>query len=293
MTADETVVETTQRETIQNSDFQKMANVMRPILLLVGAGMVIGMLGGLLFLKTASKEWEAHAMLRIGLTIHDQKKAESIESQANVVERIRADSFKQDLSRSLGTNSAWGPQDGLLLEHSLKATVIPGTDFIRVSARGYSREAAKIAVDAVTTKLRSMHDQMVKPSMEDVEQKLAYIESQIAAESKDVIRIESETYALFRRKEVGTAQVMLLSSMMDNASNQLSAFQRERLELLRIIKLVQASPTMPTAPTFVSSTPVFPNRLKVLVLAVVLGGILGSVFAWCQMKCKGTGRLPG
>lgn len=286
MAIDQRGAESAQPETIKINDFQKMLKTMRPILFLVGAGMAVGLLGGFLYSISIPKEWEAHTMVRIGLAMRDLNKIEIIESQANVVERIRDSMNKQEVSRLLRTNSTWTSQDGLLLLRSLKASIVPGTDFIRISARGYSMEAAKATVGAVITKLRTTHDKIARSSLEDMEQRLAYIESKIAAKQKDVSHLENQTIPLLRQKELGTAQVMLLKSMMDNASDQLNAFQRERLESLRIIKMIQTNPTAPIAGIYVESTPVFPNQPKVLVIAVVLGGMIGAFFAWCLIKWK-------
>lgn len=290
MSAPQKEIETVQREKTQNG-FQEIANEMRPMVLWVAVGMLLGILGGLLFLTTVPNEWEAHALLRIGLTVRDQNKIESIESQANIVERIRTDSFKQDISRSLEANSAWAPHNSILLKRTLKAAVVPGTDFVRISARSPTPEAAKLAVDAVASRLRSIHGQMVAPFLEDVEQRLAYVESQVAIKNKDLLRIEGKTDALLRQKKVETAQVLLLKSMMDDASRQLNTFQRERLDLLMTIKLVRTAPTAPILPTFASSEPVSPSRLKVLAIAVVLGGMFGCVLAWYRMRTKSGGRL--
>ena len=286
MAIDQRGAESAQPETIKISDFEKMLKTMRPILFLVGAGMAVGLLGGFLYSISVAKEWEAHAMVRIGLAMRDLNKIEIIESQANVVERMRDAMNKQEVSRLLRTNSTWTSQDSQLLLRSLKASIVPGTDFIRISARGHSMEAAKAIVDAVITKLRTTHDKIARSSLEDMEQRLAYIESKIAAKQKDVSRLENQTIPLLRQKELGTAQVMLLKSMMDNASDQLNAFQRERLESLRIIKMIQTNPTAPIGGIYVESTPVFPNQPKVLVIAVVLGGMIGAFFAWCLIKWK-------
>lgn len=291
MSAHQKEKEAVQREKTHNG-FQEIANEMRPMVLWTAAGMLSGVLGGLLFLMIVPNEWEAHALLRIGLITRDQNKIESIESQANIVERIRTDSFKQDISRSLEANSAWAPNNSILLKRTLKAAVVPGTDWVRISARSPTPQAAKLAVDAVASRLRSTHEQMGAPFLEDVELRLGYVESQIALKNKDLLRIEGEADALLRQKKVETAQVLLLKSIMDDASRQLNVFQRERMDLLRTIKLVQTAPTAPVLPTFTSSEPVSPSGFKVLVMAVVLGGMFGCVLAWYRMRAKSGGRLP-
>ena len=290
MSALQKEIETVQREQTRNS-FQEITNGMRPIVLWVAVGVALGVLGGLLFLMTVPSEWEGHALLRIGLIARDQNKIESIESQTNIVERIRTDSFKQDISRSLEANSAWAPHNSILLKRTLKAAVVPGTDWVRISARSPTPQAAKLAVDAVASRLHSIHGQMAAPFLESVELRLAYVECQVALKNKDLLRIEGETDALLRQKKVETAQVLLLKSMMDDASRQLDTFQRERMDLLRIIKLVRTAPTAPVLPTFTSSEPVSPSRFKVLTMAVVLGGIFGCLLAWYRMRTEGGGRL--
>lgn len=290
MSAHQKEIETVQREKTHNG-FQEIASEMRPMVLWTAVGMLLGVLGGLLFLTIVPNEWEAHTLLRIGLIARDQNKIESIESQTNIVERIRTDSFKQDISRSLEANSAWAPHNSILLKRTLKAAVVPGTDWVRISARSPTPQAAKLAVDAVASRLRSIHGQMVAPFFEDVEQRLAYVESRVAIENKGLLRIEGETDALLRQKKVETAKVLLLKSMMDDASRKLDTFQRERLDLLRTIKLVRTAPTAPVLPTFTSSEPVSPSRFKVLTMAVVLGGIFGCLLAWYRMRTKSGGRL--
>lgn len=299
MLAHQKEMETVRRERTHD-DLQEITNGMRPMVLWTAVGMLLGVLGGLLFLTIVPNEWEAHALLRIGLiaryqnkieSMESQYKIENIESQNNIVERIRTDSFKQDISRSLEANAAWDPHNSILLKRTLKAGVVPGTDWVRISARSPTPEAAKLAVDAVANRLRSTHGQMAAPFLEDIELRLAYVESQVALKNKDLLRIEGETDALLRQKKVETAQVLLLKTMMDDASKQLNTFQRERMALLMTSKLVRTAPTAPVLPTFTSSEPVFPSGFKVLAMAVVLGGMFGCVLAWFRMRTKSGGRL--
>lgn len=285
-------IEAVQREKTQNG-FKEIANEMRPIVLWVAVGMLLGILGGLLFLMNAPQQWEANALLRVGLTSRDHSKTESIESQANIVERIRADSFKHEVVRLLEANYAWAPNDSSLLRRTLKAAVVPGTDLVRISARGSTPEAAKLAVDTVASRLRSTHAQMIAPFLQNIEQRLAYVESRIANENAELLRIEGEIEAFLRQRKAETAQVLLLHSMLADASKQLDTSERERLDLLRTIKSVRTSPTAPIVPVFSRSEPVSPSRFKVLVMAGVLGGIFGCLLAWYRMRTERGDRVSG
>lgn len=278
-------LETMQDEKTRNN-LQEIASELRPIVLSAIVGLLLGTLGGVIFFSMMPSEWEAQALVRIGLTARDQNKIETIESQASTVERIRTESFKYEVSSSLKADSTQAASGGSLPRRTMKAAVVPGTDLIRISARGLTPEAAKIAVDTAARKLREVHAQMAAPFLEDVEQRLAFVESRITDKNKDLQRIQVEIFEVLRKPKAETAQVLLLQSMMDDASKQLNVFHAERLDLLRTIRLLRTASTTPIVPTFTKTEPVSPSLSKVLIMSAVLGGMFGCVVAWSKMRTK-------
>lgn len=246
---------------------------------LVLAGLLGGVLGGALSFGVA-KQWQAQATLQVG-RVFSQGSPLLVERPAETVARLQLEAFRDRVLQALSLPLASEDSaETAMLRNSLRAGVLRTTDLVTVGVRAPSAEQAEKWLAAVNDILAEDHGQLLRPSVQRLENELKDIEADypVALARRD---------ALYERALAGTGTPgewsAMESVMRETLINQLEQSVRT-LQLRRATVAEQLSPdltfnTRPMDGVDVSRRPVFPSRPLFAVVGAVLAGLL--VFVVC------------
>lgn len=234
------------------------------------------------FLLLASPRWESTSVIQVGQVGQTGvgEGAALIESPARTIERLKLDSFKDDVLTRLGLPLDTGDSGTRLFRRSIQLRQIPSTDLIELKVRGESPEDAKKYAAAVVTHLSSVHQRIAQPSIDRLRAALANTEADLRhrADERDVL---TSRMAMGRQIDPSDrfAETVLLSSLLAAATQDIREI---KLRILRLEEQLSPARTYPTSlidQTSVPMEPAYPRPTLTLVLAVIGGLGAGAVVA--------------
>lgn len=220
------------------------------------------------------REFEALALIRIG-HIGQAQADRPIEPVAVTIERLRLRPFQDKVSGPLA------PADGAaerLYRRSIAATAVAGADdLVRINVRGYTPEEARQFAQATADALIALHRGMQEPVIALMRSEL----DQILQALQEVSNVRSELGhgALANDPETAGATALQINVAQSAANTEINILRRSKIDISARLSTVHTFPTALLDAVSVPDEPVSPNRILILVLAIVVGSGLGILAA--------------
>lgn len=222
-------------------------------------------------------QWEATATIQIGAV---GRPGQIIEPPAVAVARMKLKSFEDAVLASLLSKDQKSPE-ATLYRRSLNVSVIPDTNLIALKVRAYSPEDALRSADRTIDYLRKVHQRMSVPAVLRITQLLGQTQreiSQIKAEREKMVNIAGVKDRPVAR--MGFMENIILANIMVQRNTELRALELAKIRYEEQLDPMSTYPTGYLEKISVSEEPVAPKKGVVIVLAAILGLLLGVMAAF-------------
>ena len=269
--------ETVKQDEIQLLDVWKMLVRQKNVIFVT---LVIALMAAVAFLAIAPKEWEGTAVIRIGQVgrmapDHPQP----IETIGRAIDRMKLTPVFQDdvlssLSIPLDSSNAIFIRKHIDFEARQ-------SDLIELKVIAHSPEEARTISDAMAKELSVTHAKMAEPGIAELKAQAAEISMElqnVLAERNRTIQALISTSRSGGEKSLG--EVALMGSVAGSSQNYIIRdLQRVSLEINQQLGSTNTFPTELIQKISVSDEPVFPSKPLILVSALILGLLIGSLVA--------------
>lgn len=229
---------------------------------------IIGAIGAAVVITQLRTVWEASALIQVGQV------GQVVEPASRTVARVQNPSFA---FRVFGQSSANLDEDMpafSLYKASFKARQLPNTDLIELKVRGYSKDDAQKLILATVNQLRVVHDEMMKPSIDRLEQELAEIEKGARDNQNIVNELSRRLVSGSRSSDGSVLYVMLIQQKL----TEIRTLMDRKLALQEQIHPARTFSTKLVGEIFVSKNPVSPNK-KMIIFMMMLLAFFGAMLA--------------
>lgn len=227
-------------------------------------------------------KWEATAVIQIGQVGQSGvgQGSQLIEPSVRAIERMKMKSFENDVLISLKIPVEVENPLARLFRSTLSLKALGTTDLIQVKVRGDSPDLAANWANAVVERLKTVHERLAQPTIDRLRKQLAELKKQmkmIEEERANLLKIVSKSSET--RGDSRFSANLLLSNLLLQKNAELRDFEMRRLATEEQLTSVRTYPTSLIDVVYVPETPVSPKKLLMLVLAAILGLVLGVVVA--------------
>jgi uncharacterized protein involved in exopolysaccharide biosynthesis len=245
--------------------------------------LVAGAVAGALVSFTHPREWEASSVLEIGQIDNGlvNQPTTPVDPPFRAVQRVKVEPFTDQLLRKLSLPVATGENaESDLIRRSINAEVVPTTDLVRLTVRGFSPDKAKSTLKAAQDDLIAIHDVIFREAVARLNKRLADIDSDIATAKAKRDQIESTTSLGTRPGESTPPVNVLLGNMFDVSDRALlETLKKNRSDVTQQLSADRTFNTRPIAEIAVSQRPVAPKRSLYVIVGAMIGLLIGLLWA--------------
>jgi uncharacterized protein involved in exopolysaccharide biosynthesis len=227
----------------------------------------------------AKPKWEATAVIQIGQV----GLSGLIEPSVRAIERMKMKSFEDTVLAKLQISLDGGNSVAALFKNSLSLKALGTTDLIQVKIRANSPDQAKSWAQAIFDRLKEVHEKLTQPTVDRLRKQQTDLKKQmqlIEEERLNLLRTVSKTSETSRDGRFSTN--LLLSNLLLQKNAELRDFEMRRLAVDEQLTSIRAFPTSLVDRIYVPENPASPRKLLVVMLAAVLGLILGIFVAFMR-----------
>ena len=233
----------------------------------------------------AKPKWEATAVIQIGQVGQSGvgQGSQLIEPPIRAIERIKMKTFEDDVLTALKIPVEAGDPIAALFRSTLSPKALGTTDLIQVKVRASSRDQAQTWANAVVDRLRDVHEKLTQPTVDRLRKQQADLKMQmqlIEEERSNLLQTVSKTSE--RSGDGRFSTNLLLSNLLLQRNAELRDFEMRRLAIDEQLTSIRAFPTSLVDRIYVPENPASPKKLLVVMLAAVLGLILGIIVAFMR-----------
>lgn len=230
----------------------------------------------------AKPKWEATAVIQIGQVGQSGvgQGSQLIEPPIRAIERMKMKSFEDDVLTALKMPVKTGGPVASLFRSTLSLKALGATDLIQVKVRAHSPVEAETWANAVVTRLKDVHERLAEPTIDRLRKQQVELKKQmqiIEEERKNLLKIVSKSSETSGDSRFSAN--LLLANLLLQKNAELRDFQMRRLAADEQLTSVRTYPTSLIDRIYVPENPASPKKLLVVMLAAVLGLILGIVAA--------------
>lgn len=248
-------------------------------------GFTVACAGIAAFAVFSSKlQWEAAGLIQIGRVGRQDAIASGaagplIEIPGQVVARASQRSFVDQLLRSVGASTDADDPVARLVRRSYRARIVPSSEVIEISVRGFSPEDAVAIVNAAAENLARVHAGLANSSIEGLRAVLTAKRSAKGQLLRDLRAVEE---ALQNPRLAGASAPFSQYLLLWVSKISQSDLRNLTLEIFAIEEQLGPLRTYPTAllgAPEVSDDPVSPKRVPIILLATLAGFFIGILVA--------------
>lgn len=250
----------------------------------VGIPILCVILSGVITFLSKPK-WEATAVVQIGQINQSGagQNLQLIEPPARAVERMKLKSFEDDVLANLKIPVTPGDQNGQLFRTSLALKALGTTDLIQIRVRGYTPDQAALWGRAVVDRISAIHQNLVRQTVERLENQLAQLNRQMHGIEEDRDKLSQiDSTSAGRTGDSKFSQELLLSNLLVQKNAELRDFEMRRLAVNEQLSTIRAYPTTLIDRVYVPEKPASPKKLLTVLLAAIVGLMLGIVVAFLR-----------
>jgi|GEM_PF-1379169 len=211
--------------------------------------------------------WEASSLIQVGQV------GTVVEPSSRTVARVQNPSFIFGVFGQ-GKNMDEESPEFSLYKASFKARQLPNTDLIELKLKAYSKESGKKLILVTVNQLRAVHDEMMRPSVDRLEQELAEVKKGIQ-EGQSILNNLRERLI---SSGPGATGSVLYAMLMQQKMSEIQLFAQRKLALEEQLHPARTFPTKLVGEIYVSKKPVSPKKGLIVSLAVLLV-LFGAVLA--------------
>ena len=242
----------------------------------------------------AKPKWEATAVIQIGQVGQSGvgQGSQLIEPPLRAIERMKMKSFEDDVLTALKIPVESGDPIAALFRSTLSLKALGGTDLIQVKVRAASRDQAQTWANAVVDRLREVHERLAQPTIDRLRKQQSELKKQmqiIEEERTNLLKIVSTSSETSGDSRFSAN--LLLSNLLLQKNAELRDFEMRRLAADEQLTSVRTYPTSLLDRIYVPENPASPKKLLVVMLAAVLGLILGIIVAFMR-NCWPSDKVP-
>ncbi|GAC1369658.1 MAG: hypothetical protein NVS3B3_01460 [Aquirhabdus sp.] len=232
------------------------------------------------------KQWEAKATLRIGHLRSDTGEMKLIEDPLQTVERTKLAGFKEKILIDMHLPTEKGTDDRTdLLLSSLKGSDIKNTDFINLSARGYSSNDAINILKICIQELKKTHELIVQPIKNRIIKESQATDENLTTASQELIRLNQHMSAAGTyTANSAFAPSIVAINLLANKVAEVQKLKAEQIKYSAILSSFDEQSTSIINTIDISKKPVFPKRSIFLTLGCLLGLLVGIGVALIKNK---------
>jgi capsular polysaccharide biosynthesis protein len=233
----------------------------------------------------AKPKWEATAVIQIGRVGQSGSGQDAllIEPAVRAIERMKMKSFEDGVLTTLKIPVETSDPIAALFRSTLSLKALGTTDLIQVKVRGGSRDQTQAWADAVVDRLKDVHEKLTQPTVDRLHKQQADFKNQmqlIKEERSTLLETVSKTSE--RSGDGRFSTNLLLSNLLLQKNAELRDFEMRSLAVDEQLATIRAFPTALVDRIYVPEKPASPKKLLVVMLAAVLGLILGIIVAFIR-----------
>ena len=238
----------------------------------------------LIYVLLARPVWEATAVIQIGQIGQvggaDREKS-LVEPTPRTVERLKLNSFEDAVLTALKIPLDANNPEANLYRNSVKVKLLPNTDLIELKVRGYSPEDAARWVDATVAHLREVHEKIAAPSILRITLQLSEITNDLQKAKAERDRI-LQNIGLKEQISPGNrfAENVLFANILNNRDAEIRDLEQRKLTFEEQLSPARTYATSLMDKIHVPERPAFPKKGLTVILAGVVGMILGIIAAF-------------
>ncbi len=241
----------------------------------------LSMLIALIYAFALPKRWEATATLQVGristsiTSIGDSK---LIEDPTQAVERIKLREFKEKVLTAMHLHTEESSDDRTdLLLATLKGNAIKGTDFITITARGYSIKDAADALVATCNEMKLEHQQITKPILIRLTQERLEIINKLVSVKSELKDIQAQMSAEgIYKPNTAFSPAIVAINISSAKESEIRYLNTQIIQYNALLASFDELSTRFVNKIYVSNHPVFPRKSIFLMLGLCFGLLLSS-----------------
>ncbi len=237
----------------------------------------------LAFVLVVSPQWEATAVIQIGQVGQGAVGLGRplVESPPRAIERMKLNAFRDAVLADLKIPSDEDNPEARLYRASLKLKLLPDTDLIELRVRGRSREDAEKWAQATVARLRDVHQELARPSIQRLEVQLMEVKQDLErTEAMRANLIEAASVKGRNGPGYRFAENVLLANILNSRDAEIRHLRERMVGLQEQLSPARTYPTSLIDRVHVPEKPVFPKKTSSVVLAGMLGSLLGFLMAF-------------
>lgn len=236
------------------------------------AGVLLGIVGGLIFLQIVTPQYEAVAVIQPSTVGTGSLTRTQLESTTETIERLKLPTFF-----NTETLQACEVEDPSVLSKRVKTFPIKSSTLVQIQYRSTSKEKVEVCIKKIVEQLKFSQHVSQAPLIKNLETQLELTKKQIDDAEKFL-------------KEFNERMIKMEASQIDSALLYLDV-KSKREELIGLRKLYNDQSAALSEPLTqplrllekinVSANPVFPNKMLTILAAVLAGFFIAllSLFA--------------
>ncbi len=229
-------------------------------------------LGAALFLFTRPSVFEASATIQVAMV-----DAEEVETPAVLSEKIKLPLyFSKSTLQSCARDGK--PNDSDTLAGVLKTRVIRNSPFLNISVQMASPEQAKACLLSVTADIQTQQALLATPLLQKLQAKLDAVKFKLKVAEEISNFLASQGSRIQIGDDKFAAVAMLLATSTAN-NHEIKTLRLELMELETALSAINTNHASLAAPIYAPTTPSGISPWLVMILAFLLGVVLGVISA--------------
>ncbi len=233
------------------------------------------------------KKWEASATLQIAKIPSETGEMKTIEDPLQTVERLKLIGFKEKVLENLQlpTKKGHDKRSNILID-SLKAISIKNSEFITISVFAYSEQDAIKSIQTATAELQATHTSMTRPIKNRISNELKIVNDSLSITDTDISKLNNQMSNAGMYKTASEfAPSIIASNLLAAKETTRRALQLQLIQLNDRLSSIDEQSTKLINTIDSSDQPTFPKRSIFLILAGLLGLVLGvGIALWKNQK---------
>lgn len=224
-------------------------------LLSVAAGVVLAYF-------VISPKWDVTAVLEVG-----QVANKPVELSANVVARMMHPSFTNSALKSFSGSPA--EIDLARSEYNtLKVSQVKGAELLELRLRSRSPERANYLMQNAITSLQNIHSEMLEATLERNIKQIQLLEKEIQSSTSELGLLRKK---LTENHNWNSFDATLSATVLQSKAADIREMIQKKMVLEEQISPTRTYTSRVVGEIYVSEDPVSPNKLLIIVLALILG----------------------
>lgn len=242
------------------------------------AGAVFGLVGAAVFMLVVDEQYEASAVIQpatVGISspTNTTTKGTDVESAAQTLERLKLSGFYNDeVLNACKLSGIVNSRQSIVKK--IKPVLIKGNSLVQISYVADSPQLAESCLAAVVNQLAKAQSQIAEPIIKTLEEQRVLTKQQLAEAEKIQAQLENRAMTLDPSDAKFSSSMLMLGATLS---------KREEIARLRKLYTEQSlllSEPMTQAvkllePIYASENPVYPKKMLVILVALVLGMVAG------------------